>query len=168
MAGKVRMSRKSGPRRANYIAQLTHKNNHPKLKYLNGTPILHLLPLLASSRFIHVTRLKTRILSGFLRVVRPINWSPGRGESNTDRTTRVSGPRIDYSNMVYFNEWVMPSFNKNPLQISEQGVRQKFHSYCQKQHMINSERKKKIATGVCKHFDVGVYAAVSWTETIRA
>ena len=62
----------------------------------------------------------------------------------------------------------MPSFNKNPLQISEQGVRQKFHSYCQKQHMINSERKKKIATGVCKHFDVGVYAAVSWTETIRA
>ena len=106
------MSRKSRPPKANYISQLTHKNNHPKLKYVNGAQILHLLPLLASSRFIHATRLTTRILSGFPRVVRPINWSPGKKQnyfrSNTDRTTRVSGPQMDYSNKVYFNEWVMP------------------------------------------------------------
>jgi hypothetical protein len=45
--------------------------------------------------------------------------------------------------MVYFNEWVMPPFNKNPLQISEQGVRQTFRSYRQQQHMTNSEWGEK-------------------------
>jgi hypothetical protein len=44
--------------------------------------------------------------------------------------------------MVYFNEWVMPLFNKNPLQISGLGVWQTFRSYRQ-QHMIKCARKKK-------------------------
>jgi hypothetical protein len=48
---------------------------------------------------------------------------------------------MDYSNKVYL--WIMPSFYKNPLQISEQGVRQTFRSYRQQPHMANSERKKK-------------------------